>query len=135
MNACIFCAIVAGEAPAHVVREDDATVAFLDINPATRGHTLVVPRRHVVDLWDADEADAVAVMAAAWAVARQVRDTLGAAGCNVVIATGVAAWQTVFHLHVHVVPRYDSEELVRPWIPRPADPEDLATTAELVRGR
>ncbi len=130
---CVFCAIVAGDAPAHVLHEDDRTVAFLDIDPVTRGHTLVVPRRHVRDLWDADREQATAVMAAAWEVAGLLRRTLHPAGMNLFQATGPAAWQEVFHLHVHVVPRYGAAELPIPWRSAPPEPGKLEEVAAAVR--
>lgn len=134
---CIFCAIVAGDAPGHVVREDEHTVAFLDINPITRGHTLVVPRRHADDMWDVDAEDAAHVMSATWEVARLVRDRLGADGINLFQATRPVAWQEVEHLHVHVVPRYASDGLRPPPWQRTwgAGQEELAeVTAALTSG-
>ncbi|MDP9023210.1 MAG: HIT family protein [Actinomycetota bacterium] len=132
---CTFCAIVAGDQPHHRVREDADTVAFLDVHPATRGHTLVVPRRHVRDLWDADQDVAARVMRAGWVVARLARDRLGADGVNLFQATGEVAFQSEFHLHLHVVPRYDREELVRPWSPLlRADDDELGAVADVLRG-
>ena len=127
--ACIFCAIVAGEAPSLRVYEDDHVVAFLDINPATVGHALVVPRTHVADVWEADGEVLGHVMRGAAHVARLARDRLAAPGVNLVQATGPVAWQTVFHLHVHVVPRYPDDGLVLPWRPGRTDEAALAATA------
>lgn len=103
---CIFCAIVAREAPGRVVYEDERTLAFLDIFPLTRGHTLVVPKRHCTDLLDAPADDLAAVAATAQRVARVAMAELGSEGINLLQATGAVAFQTVFHLHVHVLPRY-----------------------------
>ncbi|HEY3946259.1 MAG TPA: HIT domain-containing protein, partial [Solirubrobacteraceae bacterium] len=89
---CIFCKIVSGEVPATIIREDERTVAFMDINPATRGHTLVVPRRHVRDLLEIGHEDLAATMAAAQDLAQRVVDRLGAAGVNLLNSCGQAAW-------------------------------------------
>ncbi|MDV8058360.1 MULTISPECIES: HIT family protein [unclassified Rhodococcus (in: high G+C Gram-positive bacteria)] len=107
MESCIFCAIVAGDAPAHRVFENDHAVAFLDIRPVTRGHLLVVPREHATDL-NATHPDAAAdVFRVGHTLARAVRHSdLRADGANLVINDGKAAFQTVFHLHLHVVPRW-----------------------------
>lgn len=107
VESCIFCAIVAGDAPAHRVFENDHAVAFLDIRPITRGHLLVVPREHATDL-NATHPDAAAdVFRVGHTLARAVRHSdLRADGANLVINDGKAAFQTVFHLHLHVVPRW-----------------------------
>ncbi|MHA3703732.1 HIT family protein [Jatrophihabitans sp. YIM 134969] len=130
---CIFCGIVAGRLPAVRVDEDELTVAFLDVNPATRGHTLVVPRRHARDLLAVDAADLAACAVGAQRVAAVLVERLGAAGVNVVNACGRAAWQSVPHLHLHVVPRYADDPLPLPWQPQPADPGDLAAVGALLR--
>src|SRR4051812_3590433 len=101
---CIFCKIVAGELPATIVQEDDRTVAFMDISPATRGHALVIPREHARNLLEVDADDLSACILAAQRLARTMSDRLGCAGVNVLNSCGAAAWQTVFHLHVHVIP-------------------------------
>jgi histidine triad (HIT) family protein len=126
---CIFCQIIAGEIPAQIVAEDDRTVTFMDINPATRGHALVIPRRHSTDLLDTDPEDLRAVIAAAQAQAQRVMERLDADGVNLLNSTRSAAWQTVFHFHVHVIPRYDDDPLRLPWTPRPGDPNEIAATA------
>ena len=100
---CLFCKIVAGELPATIVAEDDRTVAFMDINPATRGHALVVPRAHAVDLLSVAEDDLAACAAAAKRLAARAKDALGADGVNLLNSCGAAAWQTVFHVHLHVL--------------------------------
>lgn len=130
---CLFCKIVAKEIPAQIVAEDELTVAFMDINPATRGHALVVPRRHVTNLLEVQDDDLTAVMLAVQRLARRVIDRLGAAGVNLLNACGSAAWQTVFHLHIHVIPRYDDDPLKLPWIPAPGDPDEIAAAAEQLR--
>jgi histidine triad (HIT) family protein len=131
---CVFCKIVAGELPATIVDEDELTVSFMDINPATRGHALVVPRRHSRDLLSVDGADLRAVALASQRLAGRMSECLGAAGVNLLNSCGAAAWQTVFHFHVHVIPRYEGDPLRLPWTPEPGDRQEIAASAqELVR--
>ena len=131
---CLFCKIVAGEIPATKVHEDEATVAFMDLSPATRGHLLVVPREHVADLHEASDAQLAAVMVTARGMAEKQVRVLGADGVNILQNSGRAAWQTVFHLHVHVVPRYDGDPLRLPWVPEPGDRDEIAAAGEALRG-
>ncbi len=129
---CLFCKIVAGDLPATVVDSDERTVAFMDINPATRGHALVVPRDHAPDLLSIPQEDLDACMRAAQRLAQKAKDRLGADGINLLNSCGAAAWQTVFHFHVHVVPRYDDDPLELPWTPKPGDEAEIeAAAAEL----
>jgi histidine triad (HIT) family protein len=126
---CIFCKIVAGELPATIVDEDEHTIAFMDINPATRGHALVVPRIHADDLLSIDRDELAAVTAAAQRLAARAKERLKADGINVINSCGAAAWQTVFHFHLHVIPRYESDPMRLPWVPVPGDPAEIATAA------
>lgn len=130
---CLFCKIVAGEIPATKVDEDERTVTFMDINPGTRGHALVVPRNHARDLHDIDPEDLAAVGRAGQRLAGRQRDVLGADGINLLNSCGEAAWQTVFHFHLHVVPRYAGDGLKLPWTPAPGDPDDIAAAGEELR--
>jgi histidine triad (HIT) family protein len=132
---CIFCKILAGELPARIVDEDELTLSFMDINPATRGHALVIPRRHVRDLLSIEGEDLAAVARAAARLARRMPERLGAAGVNLLNSCGAAAWQTVFHFHVHVIPRYEDDPLRLPWTPAPGDAGEIEAAAqELARG-
>jgi histidine triad (HIT) family protein len=126
---CLFCKIVAGEIPATIVAEDERTVAFMDINPATRGHALVVPREHAADVFAIDPADLLAVAVAAQGLARRARENLGADGVNLLNSNGPAAWQTVFHFHMHVIPRYAGDPLRLPWTPAPGDMDEIKAAA------
>ena len=127
---CLFCKIVAGEIPATVIAEDQRTVAFMDINPATRGHALVIPRAHARDIHEIDTEDLKAVAAAAQIIAGRAIERLGAAGVNLLNSNGPAAWQTVFHFHMHVIPRYDGDPLRLPWVPASGDMDDIAAAGE-----
>ena len=130
---CLFCKIVAGELPATLVGGDERTVSFMDINPATRGHALVVPREHSVDLLEIGQEDLAAVAAAAKRLAARAKEALGADGVNLINSCGAAAWQTVFHFHVHVIPRYRDDPLKLPWVPAPGDADEIAAAAAALR--
>ncbi len=131
---CLFCKIVAGEIPATIVAEDERTIAFMDINPATRGHALVVPRAHARDVHAIDTEDLKAVVAAAQQLAAKALERLGADGVNLLNSSGAAAWQTVFHFHMHVIPRYEDDPLRLPWIPSPGDTDEIATAGAQLAG-
>ena len=131
---CLFCKIVAGELPATIVAEDERTIAFMDIHPATRGHVLVIPRAHARDLYAVDPADLQAVALTAQRLAMRVRDNLGADGVNLLNSNGTAAWQTVFHFHVHVIPRYEGDPLRLPWVPAPGAMDEIQAAAAQLRG-
>jgi histidine triad (HIT) family protein len=126
---CLFCKIVDGEIPATRVHEDERTIAFMDINPATRGHLLVIPRSHAADLTEVALEDLAACAAAAQALAVRAKEKLGADGVNLLNSCGRAAWQTVFHFHVHVIPRYANDPLRLPWLPEPGDRDEIADAA------
>ncbi|MGZ4185813.1 MAG: HIT family protein [Solirubrobacteraceae bacterium] len=102
---CIFCKIIAGELPSEVIDSDDRTISFMDISPATRGHALVVPRDHAGDLLEVDQDDLEATISAAQRLARRAKERLSADGVNLLNSCGQAAWQTVFHFHIHLNPR------------------------------
>lgn len=130
---CLFCKIVAGEIPATVVAEDERTIAFMDINPATRGHALVIPRAHARDLLDIGAEDLQACAVAAQRIAARMPEALGADGVNVLNSCRPAAWQTVFHFHIHVIPRYDGDPLRLPWIPAPGEMDEITAAGEALR--
>lgn len=133
-DQCLFCAIVSGDVPSVLVAEDDTTYAFMDINPATEGHLLVIPKAHSRDLLDIPADDLAAVTLAAQRIAGAAVTELGADGVNLLNCCGSDAWQTVFHFHVHVVPRYADQvkdRLVLPW--EPGVPGDGVTIASVGR--
>jgi histidine triad (HIT) family protein len=131
---CIFCRILTGDLPATVVDEDQRTIAFMDIAPATRGHALVIPRVHTPDLLSVDTEDLQAVAVAARRLAARARERLRADGINLLNSCGAAAWQTVFHFHVHVIPRYSDDPLRLPWTPAPGDAGEIAAAAKELTG-
>ena len=111
-NDCVFCAIAAGEIPSFKVYEDDLVLAYLDINPFTKGHTLVIPKQHSTCLLDTDEETLAAVIARVKKVAAHLKTALPCDGFNILQNNGEAAGQTVHHLHFHIVPRYGNEPIV-----------------------
>jgi histidine triad (HIT) family protein len=115
MNECIFCAIVAGIAPATPVGETDRAVAFMNANPAALGHLLVVPRSHAEDIWDLSQEDGAAVWALTQRLAVAVRDALSPEGLTLFQSNRQAGWQTVFHFHIHIVPRWEGDGLEPSW--------------------
>jgi histidine triad (HIT) family protein len=131
---CLFCGIVAGDVPAQIVDSDEHTVAFMDINPATSGHALVVPREHSRDLMEISDSDLERTTLAARRLARRIDQTLEPDGFNLLNSCGAAAWQTVPHFHIHVVPRYEDDPLKLPWVPGPGDPDEIERIAERIRG-
>ena len=126
---CVFCKILAGELPASIVDEDERTISFMDISPASAGHALVIPRAHAADLLSVEPADLEAVARSAQRLAGRITERLGATGVNLLNSCGAQAWQTVFHFHVHVIPRYPEDPLKLPWTPTPGDPQQIAQVA------
>jgi len=130
---CLFCAIVAGDVPSTKVYEDDLTYAFMDIAPASEGHCIVVPRNHTRDILEIGPTDLHAVVDAGQRLAHRVTEVLGADGVNLLNNRGATAWQSVFHFHLHVIPRYADDpardRLSLPWEPTPGDPSAIAAAA------
>lgn len=122
---CLFCRMVAGDIPATIVAEDQHTLAFLDIAPANPGHTLVIPKRHATDLHAISPEDFAACACTAQRVAAQIVERLNAEGVNILNSCGAAAWQTVFHFHLHVIPRYEGDDLQLPWKSTPVERSEL----------
>jgi histidine triad (HIT) family protein len=122
---CIFCAIVAGGAPGRRVAESDRALAFLDINPVADGHTLVLPKEHVGDIWGLADDVGADVWKLTMRVARRIREVLEPDGLTLFQANGRAGWQEVFHFHMHVVPRWTGDGLVRPRPKGPGNPRRL----------
>ena len=126
MDDCIFCKIVAGELPSIRVCEDQRVIAIMDINPATKGHALVIPREHAADLHEIGDEDLAHCAVVAKDLARRAVRGFGADGVTIMQSNGAAAWQTVFHYHLHVIPRYEGDPLVLPWKPTAGNVDDIA---------
>lgn len=130
---CIFCGIATRTVPAEVVEADDTAIAFLDVSPATRGHTLVIPRNHTDNLLEIDPEDLAHVAMMAQSIAKRMPEALGCEGVNLLNSCGSAAWQTVSHFHMHVIPRYADDPLTLPWTPGEPRFEGLPAVAQLLR--
>ena len=130
-NDCIFCAIAAGEIPSFKVYEDELVLAYLDINPFSKGHTLVIPKNHSAGLLDTDDETLAAVISRVRKVAAHLKEKLGCDGFNVLQNNGEAAGQTVRHVHFHIVPRWNGDPLA--FENKPGDMEALKTLADALR--
>ena len=111
MENCIFCGIAEGKVKANVVHEDDDTICFLDLSPISKGHCLIAPKRHFENIFDIDETVLQKIISNAKGISQVLKDRLGANGVNILHASGKAAQQSVFHFHMHLVPRYDNDGL------------------------
>jgi len=130
---CIFCKIVAGEVPSFTLFEDDATLAFMDINPANEGHALVIPKEHAVDLYAVPDEALTRTTVTAKKVAAAVARTLNPDGLNLVQCNGAAAAQSVMHFHVHVLPRSKNDGLAMNWGLKLGDIDAIGRLAERIR--
>jgi histidine triad (HIT) family protein len=130
---CLFCGIVAGTIPSQQVAENERAIAFMDISPATRGHLLVIPRVHSTDLRETAPEDLTAATLLAQSLISRVIDRLDADGANLLSCIGADAWQSVFHTHLHVIPRYQNDPLQLPWHPTPGNPDEIAAAAADLR--
>ena len=133
MTDCIFCKIVAGQIPSTRVFEDEQTLAFMDIGQVNPGHVLVAVKKHADNLYALDEAQAAAVARACARVARAIRDAFAPAGLSVYQANGKAAGQTVFHYHVHLLPRHAADGMELTWPVKNPPREVLEGYAEKIR--
>ena len=130
-NNCVFCAIAANEIPSFKVYEDDLVLAYLDINPFSKGHTLVIPKEHSSGLLDTQEETLAALVARVKKVASHLKATLPCDGFNILQNNGEAAGQTVMHIHFHIVPRYGKEEIS--FVSQKGDMAELKALADRIR--
>ncbi len=135
MDHCVFCKIVAKQIPAALVHEDEHTLAFMDIGQVNPGHVLVAVKRHAENIYALDDAQAAGVFRAATRVARAIRDAFSPQGLSVYQANGSAAGQTVFHFHVHLVPRHERDGMELSWPVKNPPREKLAEYAEKIRAK
>lgn len=103
---CIFCKIVSGEIPSRKIYEDEDVIAIMDLNPTSKGHSLIIPKEHYTDIYDIDEETAAKIMRTAKKLAIQMTKALGCDGFNLLQNNGAVAGQTMFHFHLHLIPRY-----------------------------
>lgn len=130
---CIFCKIAAGEIPSSTIYEDEDVRVILDLGPASRGHALILPKEHYDDVCTLDEALAAKLFPLAARIGQAMKRGLGCDGFNLVQNNGRAAGQTVFHFHMHIIPRYEGGAEIVAWEPGKATAEELAQTAEAIR--
>jgi histidine triad (HIT) family protein len=130
---CSFCRIVARDAPSEIVYEDDHALAFMDAHPMTAGHTLVIPKLHVRDLFDLPDDVAGHLLRAARIVGKQVTEGMGASGLNLLNNNGAAADQSQFHLHFHLIPRYGRDRLLHPHERTFGDWSEIREHAQVIR--
>ena len=131
---CIFCKIARGVIPSTTVYEDEDFRVILDLGPATRGHALLLPKNHFANLFELDDETAQKAILVAKKMAGKMKDALGADGFNLVQNNGEAAGQTVFHFHMHLIPRYENDNAGILWEPGETTPEDMAEVKRLVDG-
>ncbi|MBR0119673.1 MAG: HIT family protein [Eubacterium sp.] len=115
MENCIFCKIIAGEIPSATVYEDDDVKAILDVNPAARGHVIVLPKKHASDVFSISDEDLSKAICVAKKIAIAVKEAYKCDGVNILQNNGEAAGQTVFHLHIHVIPRFEGDTISVKW--------------------
>jgi histidine triad (HIT) family protein len=133
MTDCVFCKIRDGQIPSVTIAEDERTLTFMDINPLNTGHCLVVTKRHAATLFEADVADLQAAIATAKRVALAIREGLKPDGLNMLQANGAAAFQSVPHFHLHLIPRWTNDGNGFDWVPVPGDREAMMRTGETLR--
>ena len=131
---CIFCKIANGEIPSTTLYEDEDFRVILVLGPATRGHALLLPKNHFANLFELDDETAQKAILVAKKMAGKMKDALGADGFNLVQNNGEAAGQTVFHFHMHLIPRYENDNAGILWEPGETTPEDMAEVKRLVDG-
>lgn len=133
-ESCIFCKIANGEIPSATVYEDDLFRVILDLGPASKGHALILPKNHFKDVCELDQETGSKVLALGAKIGTAMKKSLGCTGFNLVQNNGESAGQTVFHFHMHVIPRYENGPAMVSWTPGKAEPDELSATAELIRG-
>ena len=133
MTDCVFCRIVAGQIPSTRVFEDEHTLAFMDLGQVNPGHVLVAVKKHAANLYELDDVQAAAVARASTRVAKAIRDAFAPAGLSVYQANGKVAGQTVFHYHVHLLPRHEADGMELTWPVKNPPREELEGYAEAIR--
>lgn len=132
---CIFCKIASGEIPAATIYENSDFRVIMDVAPANRGHALIIPKEHFKDIFDIDAVTAGKVFSLATEVARAMKGVLNCDGMNIVQNNGTVAGQTVFHFHLHLIPRYEGDGVNINWKPNESNMEELQELAKEIRKR
>lgn len=130
---CIFCKIAAGEIPSYTIYEDDDFKAFMDISPASKGHTILIPKQHADNIFDLDEAVAAKLLPVASRIAKALKAELQCEGLNLLQNNGEIAGQTVFHFHMHLIPRYEGDKVVVKWVQDKYEGEPFEKLSERIK--
>lgn len=130
---CIFCKIAAGEIPSKTIYEDDKVKVIFDVSPATLGHTLVIPKKHAANVFEIEDELLAHAYIVAKKIAAALKEATGCKGINILQNNGEVAGQSVFHLHIHVIPRYDDDDAHIKWTPKTQDTEGLEKIAKKVK--
>ncbi|HAB61186.1 MAG TPA: HIT family protein [Lachnospiraceae bacterium] len=130
---CIFCKIAAGEIPSYTIYEDDDFKAFMDISPASKGHTILIPKEHADNLFELDETVASKLLPVAARIAKALKAELHCEGLNLLQNNGEIAGQTVFHFHMHIIPRYEVDKVVVKWVEDKYEGEPLDQLSEKIK--
>jgi histidine triad (HIT) family protein len=130
---CIFCKIATGEIPSYTVYEDDDFKAFMDISPASKGHTILIPKQHADNIFDLDETVASRLLPVASRIAKALKAELQCEGLNLLQNNGEIAGQTVFHFHMHLIPRYEGDKVVVKWVQDKYEGEPLEQLSERIK--
>lgn len=131
-NNCLFCKIASGEIPSHTIYEDDSFRVILDIAPASKGHAIILPKNHAANIYELSELDASKIFVVAAKVAKVMKQELNCEGLNILQNNGEIAGQTVFHLHLHLIPRYNEDKVTITWKHGEPTKEELAVLAQTI---
>lgn len=132
---CVFCKIIKGEIPATTIYEDDDFKAFLDISPASKGHTVIIPKKHIADIFEMDDSTSQKIFKVVTKISKAMKEELNFDGLNILQNNGQAAGQTVFHFHIHLIPRYENDDIRLGWKPEKVDFSEITKIAENIKIR
>ena len=132
-NDCIFCKIANGEIPSSTIYEDDMFRVILDLSPATKGHALIIPKNHMANIFEMDESTAGKAFVLASRIAKAMKEALHCDGLNIVQNNGEIAGQTVFHFHMHIIPRYEGDNQNINWVPGTSEADERNAVAEQIK--
>lgn len=132
---CIFCKIIAGEIPSSTIYEDKDFKVIMDISPASKGHAIIVAKKHVANLFDIDDEVAENALKIARKIGKAMKEELGCIGLNLLQNNGEAAGQTIFHFHIHLIPRYENDQIQITWDHGKYEEGEVAKLAAAISGR
>ncbi len=135
MSDCIFCRIIAGEIPSATVFEDEDFKAIMDIAPAAKGHIIILSKKHYANLYELEDSVASKALIVARRIAQAMKEELKCDGINILQNNGEAAGQTVFHFHIHVIPRYNDDHVIVPWTNQKYEDGEAAAIAAAIAAR